>query len=74
MTNGIVARSRSNGSTEELLGLIDELAQTMIMTSICGLGQVAANPMTTVIQHFRDELNEHIVNGRCPAGVCDMAG
>ena len=42
----------------------------MGQASICGLGQVAANPMTTVLSYFRDELDEHLERGRCPAGIC----
>jgi NADH:ubiquinone oxidoreductase subunit F (NADH-binding) len=52
------------------LPLIEDLAQAMALTSICGLGQVAANPATTVIKYFREELDEHLEKGRCPAGVC----
>jgi NADH-quinone oxidoreductase subunit F len=49
-----------------------ELAQTMVDTSICGLGMVAANPLSSVLTHFRDELDAHIQGRRCPAGVCEM--
>jgi NADH:ubiquinone oxidoreductase subunit F (NADH-binding) len=42
------------------LGLIGELADTMSTTSICGLGQVAANPITTVIKHFPDDLSKYL--------------
>ncbi len=48
----------------EDLGLVSELADTMGITSICGLGQVAANPIATVIKHFPDELNRYLQNGR----------
>lgn len=43
----------------ERLGLVGELAETMFLTSICGLGQVAANPITSVIKHFREELDAY---------------
>jgi NADH:ubiquinone oxidoreductase subunit F (NADH-binding)/NADH:ubiquinone oxidoreductase subunit E len=42
------------------LPLVDELAETMAITSICGLGQVAANPITTVIKHFPEDLGRHL--------------
>jgi NADH:ubiquinone oxidoreductase subunit F (NADH-binding) len=42
------------------LSLISELAQTMGTTSICGLGQVAANPITSVIKHFREDLDKYL--------------
>lgn len=71
VTAGKMAKGRTNGHAKQLLDTIDQLAQTMFMTSICGLGQVAANPMTTVIKYFREELEQHLVYGRCPAGVCE---
>jgi len=52
------------------LGIVDELARAMSLTSICGLGQIAANPMKTLMKHFPEELEEHLKHRRCPAGVC----
>jgi NADH:ubiquinone oxidoreductase subunit F (NADH-binding) len=52
------------------LDLVKELAQTMVDTSICGLGMVASNPFSSLIRHFPDELEAHALHGRCPAGVC----
>jgi len=42
------------------LGLVDELGQAMGLASICGLGQVAANPMTTILKHFPEELDKYL--------------
>ncbi len=39
--------------------LIDELASAMRAASICGLGQVAANPATSVLQYFTDDIDRH---------------
>jgi NADH:ubiquinone oxidoreductase subunit F (NADH-binding) len=52
------------------LDVVDELSRAMSLTSICGLGQIAANPITTVMKHFPEELEEHLKHKRCPAGVC----
>lgn len=52
------------------LDAVDELARAMSLTSICGLGQIAANPMKTVMKHFPEELEEHLKHHRCPAGIC----
>jgi NADH:ubiquinone oxidoreductase subunit F (NADH-binding) len=52
------------------LPLLDELSTAMKMASICGLGQIVPAPIQSVLTHFRDEVNQHIVNKRCPAGVC----
>jgi formate dehydrogenase beta subunit len=38
--------------------LLDELGQAMRDASICGLGQAAANPLTSVIKYFPDEFKE----------------
>jgi NADH:ubiquinone oxidoreductase subunit F (NADH-binding) len=40
--------------------MVQELADTMAGTSICGLGQVAANPITSVIKYFRDDLEKYL--------------
>ena len=52
------------------LQIVDELSNAMSLTSICGLGQIAANPMKTLMKHFPEELEEHLKHRRCPAGIC----
>jgi len=52
------------------LELLEELAAVVKDTSMCGLGQTAANPVLSTLRYFRDEYEEHIKNGKCPAGVC----
>jgi NADH:ubiquinone oxidoreductase subunit F (NADH-binding)/NADH:ubiquinone oxidoreductase subunit E len=44
----------------EQLPLVNDLADTMTLASICGLGQVAANPITSVIKYFREELDPYL--------------
>jgi NADH:ubiquinone oxidoreductase subunit F (NADH-binding) len=44
----------------EQLPAVNELVVTMVDASICGLGQVAANPIATVIKHFPEELNKYL--------------
>jgi NADH:ubiquinone oxidoreductase subunit F (NADH-binding) len=61
--------AHDGGSTRDL-DTIDELAETMQLTSICGLGQAAPLPITSVIRHFRDEIARHVYQRQCPAGVC----
>ena len=48
---------------QELCAYIKENAQ-------CGLGQTAPNPVLSTMRYFHDEYVEHVVNKRCPAGVC----
>jgi len=54
------------------LGLIDELSEALQLTSICGLGQFIPRSIKTVLTHFPDEIKAHVVERRCPAGVCPM--
>ena len=49
---------------------LEELANQVKITSLCGLGQTAPNPVLTTLKYFREEYLEHINNRRCPAGVC----
>ncbi len=58
-----------NGVPEHV-GLLDELARMIRECSLCGLGQMAPNPVLTTIRHFRDEYEDHILARRCRAGVC----
>jgi NADH-quinone oxidoreductase subunit F len=61
--------SRGKG-TQAHLDLLEELAQVVKDTTMCGLGQTAPNPVLSTLQYFREEYLEHIKNKRCPAGVC----
>jgi NADH:ubiquinone oxidoreductase subunit F (NADH-binding)/Pyruvate/2-oxoacid:ferredoxin oxidoreductase delta subunit len=49
---------------------LEELAQTVRETSLCGLGQTAANPVLSTLRFFRDEYEAHILENLCPAGAC----
>lgn len=56
--------------TLEDLEKLEILAQTIKDTALCGLGQTAPNPVLTTLRYFRDEYEAHIVDKKCPAGVC----
>jgi len=49
---------------------LDELAEVIKDTSLCGLGQTAPNPVLSTLKYFRKEYEAHILDRRCPAGVC----
>lgn len=51
---------------------LPDLARKMELASHCGLGQTAGVPMRDMIKNFREEVEAHIVQGVCPAGVCSM--
>jgi NADH:ubiquinone oxidoreductase subunit F (NADH-binding)/(2Fe-2S) ferredoxin len=54
--------------------LLLELSESIKSASICGLGKTAPNPVLTTIKYFRDEYEAHILEKRCPAGVCSIRG
>jgi NADH:ubiquinone oxidoreductase subunit F (NADH-binding)/(2Fe-2S) ferredoxin/Pyruvate/2-oxoacid:ferredoxin oxidoreductase delta subunit len=54
----------------EQLDLLEELADTVSQTSLCGLGKTAPNPVLTTLRYFRSEYEAHINDKQCPAGVC----
>ena len=53
------------------LTMLELLSSTIKDTAICGLGQTAPNPILTTLRYFRNEYEEHIVEKRCHAGVCE---
>ena len=58
-----------NGELEDL-DKIEELCHYIKANSLCGLGQTAPNPVLSMMHHFHDEYVAHVVDKRCPAGVC----
>jgi NADH:ubiquinone oxidoreductase subunit F (NADH-binding)/(2Fe-2S) ferredoxin len=54
----------------EQLDLLEELADTVAQTALCGLGKTAPNPVISTLRHFRQEYEAHIKEKKCPAGVC----
>ena len=57
-------------ATLEDLDKLEELALYIKQNSLCGLGQTAPNPVLATLRFFRDEYIAHIVDKKCPAGVC----
>ena len=54
----------------EDLDLLEELGEMMQDASLCALGKSAPNPVLTTLKYFRNEYEAHILEHRCPAGVC----
>ncbi len=63
--------SRGLGKPEDVLTL-EDMGDQVAKLSICGHGQAAPYPVFMMLQHWRAELDAHIVEKRCPAGVCPM--
>ena len=62
----IVAGEGRDGDIE----LLEELADTISSTALCGLGKTAALPVISTIKNFRAEYEAHIYDKKCPAGAC----
>jgi Na+-translocating ferredoxin:NAD+ oxidoreductase RNF subunit RnfB len=52
------------------LELLQDLAEVIRDASLCQLGATAPNPVLTTLNYFREEYESHVVDHRCPAGVC----
>ena len=61
--------TEGKGTLEDLT-TIEELCNHIKASALCGLGQTAPNPVLSTLHHFRDEYIAHVVEKRCPAGVC----
>ncbi|HHX13541.1 MAG TPA: NADH-quinone oxidoreductase subunit NuoF [Clostridiales bacterium] len=57
-------------ATQQDLNTLGDLAENIKLTSLCGLGQTAPNPVLSTMKHFRDEYDAHVNEQKCPAGVC----
>ena len=57
-------------ATLEDLDKMEELCHYIKKNALCGLGQTAPNPVLSTLRFFRDEYVAHIVDKKCPAGVC----
>ncbi len=49
---------------------LEELANAIKTSSLCGLGQTAPNPVLSTLRYFREEYEAHVYEKRCPAGCC----
>ncbi|MBU5462651.1 NADH-quinone oxidoreductase subunit NuoF [Lachnoclostridium sp. MSJ-17] len=61
--------TKGQGSLE-MLDEMEELCHYIKANSLCGLGQTAPNPVLSTLRYFRDEYIAHVVDKKCPAGVC----
>ena len=70
----LLTRITRGQAAESDLQEVERLCAAVSDTSLCGLGQTAPNPVVSTLRHFREEYLAHIVDRRCPAGVCRMDG
>ena len=57
-------------ATLEDIDKLEEFCYYIKQNSLCGLGQTAPNPVLSTLRYFRDEYIAHVVDKKCPAGVC----
>jgi len=68
--SAILHRIVAGEGREDDLALLEDIASTVLVASLCGLGQSAPNPVLSTLRYFRDEYEAHIRDHKCPAGVC----
>ena len=61
--------TKGQGTLEDL-DKLEELAYYIKDNALCGLGQTAPNPVLSTMHYFKDEYIAHVVDKKCPAGVC----
>ena len=61
--------TKGNGTLEDI-DKLEDLCKYIKENSLCGLGQSAPNPVLSTIRYFKDEYISHVVDKKCPAGVC----
>ncbi len=66
----ILTKITDGKGTLEDIDKMEELCYYIKANSLCGLGQTAPNPVLSTLKYFRDEYIAHVVDKRCPAGVC----
>jgi len=66
----ILTRITEGKGTAEDIVLLEDLAQAIKDTALCGLGKTAPNPVLTTLRYFRNEYETHIRKKKCPAHVC----
>jgi bidirectional [NiFe] hydrogenase diaphorase subunit len=68
----LLVKITKGDATLDDLAQLEELADMVKSTSLCGLGQGAPTPIMSTLRFFRDEYMAHIVDKVCPAGICKI--
>ncbi len=66
----ILEKITSGRGEMEDIDRLEELAENIKQSALCGLGQTAPNPVLSTLRYFRNEYIAHVRDKRCPAGVC----
>ncbi len=57
-------------SSKDDMQVLKELSTAMSLASICGLGQIVPAPIQSILKHFPEVVDDHLVRRHCPGGVC----
>ena len=66
----MITKITEGEGTLEMLDEMEELCRHLQKNALCALGQTAPNPVLSTLRYFRDEYVAHVVDKKCPAGVC----
>jgi NADH-quinone oxidoreductase subunit F len=66
----ILERICQGQGLESDLSALERIGKAVKATSLCGLGQTAANPVLSTLRNFKKEFEDHVLHKRCSAGVC----
>ncbi|MEI8354576.1 MAG: NADH-quinone oxidoreductase subunit NuoF [Deltaproteobacteria bacterium] len=66
----ILTRICEGAGVPEDIDTLQRLAKVIKSSALCALGQTAPNPVLTTLRYFRNEYEAHIIDKRCPAGLC----
>ena len=66
----ILTRITEGKGVPEDIEKLETLARDIKAAALCGLGQTAQNPVLSTLRYFRDEYMAHVIDKKCPAGVC----
>ena len=66
----MITKITEGEGTLEMLDEMEELCKHLQKNALCALGQTAPNPVLSTLRYFRDEYVAHVVDKKCPAGVC----
>ena len=66
----ILEKITGGKGTLEDIDELEALANSIKDSALCGLGQTAPNPVLSTLKNFKEEYIAHVVDKKCPAGVC----
>jgi len=66
----ILKKITAHAATTHDIAQLEELADLLRNTSLCGLGQSAPNPVLSTLRYFAEEYKQHVEQHQCAAGVC----